>query len=37
MVSYTLLVVAPIMLAAITMLIIDRQFGGVFFDPGEGG
>ncbi len=36
-VSYTLLVVGPIMLAAIAMLVIDRQFGGVFFTPGEGG
>ena len=36
-VSYTLLVVSPIMLAAIAMLIIDRHFDGVFFDPGEGG
>ena len=25
------------MLAALTMLFIDRHFGGVFFDPGEGG
>ena len=25
------------MLAALTMLFIDRNFGGVFFDPGEGG
>jgi cytochrome c oxidase subunit 1 len=35
--SYTLLVVSPIFLAAISMLIIDRHFGGVFFAPGEGG
>ena len=25
------------MLAALTMLIIDRHFDGVFFDSGEGG
>jgi heme/copper-type cytochrome/quinol oxidase subunit 1 len=36
-VSYTLLVTGAVMLAAITMLVIDRQFGGVFFIPGDGG
>lgn len=36
-VSYTLLTVCSIMLAAIAMQVIDRQFGGVFFVPGEGG
>ncbi|MBA2523723.1 MAG: cbb3-type cytochrome c oxidase subunit I [Solirubrobacterales bacterium] len=36
-VSYTLLVVSAVMLAAITMLIIDRHFSGVFFVPNEGG
>ena len=36
-VSYTLLVTASIMLAAIAMLLIDRNFGGVFFVPGDGG
>ena len=36
-VSYLLLVVGPAMFAALTMLMIDRRFGGVFFDPGEGG
>ena len=36
-VSYTLLVVSPIMLAAVSMLLIDRQFDGVFFVPGDGG
>ena len=36
-VSYTLIVVCSVMVAAITMLIIDRQFSGVFFDPNEGG
>ncbi len=36
-ISYTLLVIGPVMLAALTMLTVDRQFSGVFFDPGEGG
>ena len=36
-ISYVLLVVAPLMIAALTMLAVDRQFDGVFFDPGEGG
>ena len=36
-IAYTLLVVSPIMLAAVSMLIIDRQFDGVFFVPGDGG
>lgn len=36
-VSWTLLVVAPIMIAALVMLMIDRHFDGVFFDPMEGG
>ena len=36
-VSYTQLVLAPIFLAAIAMLIIDRHYGGVFFDSGESG
>lgn len=36
-VAYTQLVVAPVMLAAIAMLLIDRQFDGVFFVPGDGG
>ena len=35
--SYTLLVVSPIFLAALAMLMLDRHFGGVFFDSGEGG
>lgn len=30
-------VVAPIMLAAVTMLMIDRQYGGGFFSGAEGG
>jgi len=36
-VSYTLLVVCAVMLAAISMLIVDRHFDGVFFIPNEGG
>lgn len=36
-ISYTLLVIAPIMTAAVTMLLIDRNFDGVFFVSGEGG
>lgn len=36
-VSWTLLIVGPVMVAALTMLMIDRQFDGVFFDPMEGG
>jgi cytochrome c oxidase subunit 1 len=36
-VSYTLLVVGPIFLAAIAMLVIDRHYGGVFFEPTEAG
>ncbi len=35
--SYMLLVIGPVMIAALTMLLIDRQFDGVFFNPGEGG
>ena len=35
--SYLLLVLAPAMLAAVVMLMIDRQFDGVFFEAGEGG
>ena len=36
-VGYLLLVIGPVMLAALTMLVIDRHFDGVFFDAGEGG
>ena len=36
-IAWILLVAAPAMLAALTMLTIDRHFGGVFFDGGEGG
>ena len=35
--SWVLLVAGSAMLAALTMLMIDRQFNGVFFDAGEGG
>ena len=37
LISYVLLVVGPIMIAALAMLTIDRHFDGVFFDAGEGG
>lgn len=36
-VSWTLVIVGPVMIAALTMLMVDRQFDGVFFDPMEGG
>lgn len=36
-VGYLLLIVGPIMIAALVMLEIDRRFDGIFFDPGEGG
>ncbi len=32
-----MLVVGPVMLAALAMLLIDRQFGGEWFDSGDGG
>jgi heme/copper-type cytochrome/quinol oxidase subunit 1 len=35
--GYLLLVCGSVMLAALTMLFIDRNFGGVFFDPGYDG
>ncbi len=35
--SWLLLVIGPVMLAAITMLMIDRNFGGTFFADGAGG
>ena len=37
MVGWLLVVTGPMMIAALTMLEIDRHFDGVFFDPGEGG
>ena len=36
-IGWLLLVIGPVMIAALTMLEIDRHFDGVFFDPGEGG
>jgi heme/copper-type cytochrome/quinol oxidase subunit 1 len=36
-IGWILLLVGPVMVAALTMLFIDRNFDGVFFDPGEGG
>lgn len=35
--GYLLLAIGPVMLAALTMLFIDRHYGGVFFNAGEGG
>ena len=35
--SWTMIVAGSAMLAALIMLEMDRHFGGVFFDPGEGG
>jgi cytochrome c oxidase subunit 1 len=35
--SWTMIVAASTMLAALVMLELDRHFGGVFFDPGGGG
>ncbi len=35
--SWLILVIGPIMLAAITMLMIDRNFDGIFFSDGSGG
>ena len=36
-IGWMLIVIGPVMIAALTMLEIDRHFDGVFFDPGEGG
>lgn len=36
-IGYLLLVIGPVMVAALVMLEIDRRFDGVFFDPAEGG
>jgi len=36
-IGYLLVVVGPVMIAALAMLTIDRHFEGVFFDAGEGG
>jgi heme/copper-type cytochrome/quinol oxidase subunit 1 len=35
--SWLMLVIGPILLAAVTMLLIDRNFDGVFFADGSGG
>ena len=35
--SWLMLVIGPVMLAAMTMLLIDRNFDGVFFADGSGG
>jgi cytochrome c oxidase subunit I len=35
--SWTMIVAGTAMVAALVMLEVDRHFGGVFFDPGEGG
>jgi cytochrome c oxidase subunit 1 len=36
-IGWLLLVICPLMIAALTMLEVDRRFDGVFFDPAEGG
>jgi heme/copper-type cytochrome/quinol oxidase subunit 1 len=36
-IAYLLLIAGPAMLAALTMLTVDRHFDGVFFDAGEDG
>jgi heme/copper-type cytochrome/quinol oxidase subunit 1 len=36
-IGYVLLVIGPVMIAALVMLMIDRHFDGVFYDAGEGG
>jgi heme/copper-type cytochrome/quinol oxidase subunit 1 len=35
--SWLLLVIGPVMLGAVTMLLIDRNFDGIFFADGSGG
>ena len=35
--SWTMIFIGPVLLAALTMLMIDRHFSGVFFDAGGGG
>ena len=35
--SWTMIIAGSTMVAALVMLEMDRHFGGVFFDPGEGG
>jgi heme/copper-type cytochrome/quinol oxidase subunit 1 len=36
-ISWILMLIGPLMIAALTMLMIDRQFDGIFFDAQEGG
>src|SRR5690606_5154732 len=36
-ISYLLVVIGPVMLAALTMLMVDRRFDGHFFNALEGG
>jgi cytochrome c oxidase subunit I+III len=36
-IGWLLIVIGPVMLAALMMLEVDRHFDGLFFDPGEGG
>jgi cytochrome c oxidase subunit 1 len=36
-IGWILIVVGPLMIAALAMLMIDRQFDGIFFDAQEGG
>jgi heme/copper-type cytochrome/quinol oxidase subunit 1 len=36
-IGYVLLIAGAVMVAACAMLLIDRQFDGIFFDAGEGG
>ena len=36
-ISWVLVVIGPVMIAALTMLMIDRQFDGIFFDSEQGG
>ena len=35
--SWLLLVIGPVLLAALTMLMIDRNYDGIFFADGSGG
>ena len=36
-IAWLLIVIGPVMLAALTMLTVDRHFNGVFYDSAEGG
>jgi heme/copper-type cytochrome/quinol oxidase subunit 1 len=36
-ISWVLVVIGPVMIAALTMLMIDRNFNGIFFDSEQGG